>query len=475
MKRFLSSFSPRYIPTIVYMLQATEYKVSEYRAWLKRVKDFRAVNRRRRLDYTAKAKLLLLALMVFYGLVVLGLAGWVWLAPSTVAYVATPLILLALPWLASRLVMVPLWAGRVFIQLPKEKKVISAAGRVLKRHPGFTVAIAGSYGKTTAKEVLKEVLGASRKVAATPGNMNTAIGISRFARRLKGDEEVLIIELGEERPGDVAMLCRLAQPDAGFITGISAAHLSSFGTMEQVTNTIFEIKDYLGDRPLYVNEESEYVTDKVAAGDVLYSRKGAKGWSVSDVHVSIEGTRFTVTKGAKKVQANTRLLGAHTIGVVVAAIALADELGLKVEEIEAGVSRVKPFEHRMEPRQLGGAWVIDDTYNGNIAGVRAGLGVLKALEAKRKIYVTPGLVEQGDLNEAIHTEIGKLIAAADVNEAVLMRNSVTEYIQQGLQNGGFTGKVILVDDPLTFYSNLDQYIAHGDVVLMQNDWTDNYN
>lgn len=473
--KFLTSFSPRYWVTIVYMLQATEYKVADYYAWLRRVKDFRRVSRRRSLDYTAKAKLLLLSLTLF-NIVGLGLAVWGALVlgwPVGVAIVA--LTILILPWLSARVIMVPLWLGRVLIQLPKERKIIKAATGILKDHQGYVVAVAGSYGKTTAKEVLRAVLGASRKVAVTPGNMNTAIGISRFARRLKGDEDVLVIELGEEKVGDVAMLCQIAQPDAGFITGISAAHLSSFGTMERVTETIFEIREYVGDGPLYVNQESDYVADMVQPSDEAYSRNGVAGWQVSDIEVTIEGTTFTASKGDRRITARTRLLGEHNIGVVVAAIALADERGLTTTEIEAGVAAIVPFEHRMEPRQLAGAWVIDDTYNGNIAGVRAGLSLLKSLDATRKLYVTPGLVEQGDLNEPIHVEIGRLIAGAGVDEAVLMKNSVTEFIKAGLKDAHFAGKLTIIDDPVAFYTNLDQYVAHGDVVLMQNDWTDNYN
>jgi UDP-N-acetylmuramoyl-tripeptide--D-alanyl-D-alanine ligase len=167
------------------------------------------------------------------------------------------------------------------------------------------------------------------------------------------------------------------------------------------------------------------------------------------------------------------LIGEHTVGVTAAAVAIANDLGLTVAQIQAGLTQVEPFEHRMQPRQLHGAWIIDDTYNGNSEGVQAGLNFLGKVEAKRRIYVTPGLVEQGDQTQAVHQQIGQsIVGNADV--VVLMKNSVTEFIKSGLTEKKFAGTLIEIDNPLEFYTNLDQFIAAGDVVLMQNDWTDNY-
>ena len=128
----------------------------------------------------------------------------------------------------------------------------------------------------------------------------------------------------------------------------------------------------------------------------------------------------------------------------------------------------------MQPYGLGGAWIIDDTYNGNLEGIRAGLELLKDLPAKRRIYVTPGLVDQGVENERVHRTIGGLIASAKPDQVVLMQNSVTSWIMSGLKEANYQGEVTIEAVPLNFYSNLKHFVASGDVVLMQNDWTDNY-
>ncbi len=167
------------------------------------------------------------------------------------------------------------------------------------------------------------------------------------------------------------------------------------------------------------------------------------------------------------------MIGLHTVGVTAAAISIADTLGLSTKQIEAGVAKIKPFEHRMEPKKAHGAWIIDDTYNGNSDGVKAGLSLLKDSKAKRRIYVTPGLVEQGSKTQQVHQAIGRQ-AAESADMVVWMKNSVTDFIVSGLEHAKFKGELLIIDDPLDFYTNLEHFVAAGDVVLMQNDWTDNY-
>jgi UDP-N-acetylmuramoyl-tripeptide--D-alanyl-D-alanine ligase len=164
----------------------------------------------------------------------------------------------------------------------------------------------------------------------------------------------------------------------------------------------------------------------------------------------------------------------HQLGPLAFTAALGLQMGLSEEQVTAGVAKTKPFEHRMQPYQLAGAWIIDDTYNGNIEGIRAGTELLANLPAKRKLYVTPGLVDQGKETAAIHRTVGELIARSKPDVVVLMQNSVTEHIQTGLTAANYKGEVMVQADPLDFYQHLENFVAAGDVVLMQNDWTDNY-
>lgn len=475
MRYFWTRYLLGYPKVLLYMLQDTEYKLGRYAAWYHRTTDFRNVMKRRTLTMTRKVQLLLLVLRVIALVLLAGFVLSVALAVTLFDVwwaLAALVIALGAPFVMAYGIIIPLFIGWLFIQKPREKMMVAKARQIFAEHPAIKIAIAGSYGKTTAKEMLRTVLAEGMDVAATPGNMNTAIGISRFARTLRGDEKVLIVELGEERDGDVAKLARIVTPDYGVITGINEAHLASFKSLGKTIRTIMALGDFVDAERLYANTESELV-HKNQPKAFGYSKKGVAGWAVTKAETSVDGTSFTMKKKAATIHARTKLVGLHTVGVTAMAATLAESLGMNTADIEAGLTKVTPFEHRMEPKPLHGAWVIDDTYNGNSEGVEAGLHFLKSVAAQRRIYVTPGLVEQGDQTESVHKAIGAQ-AAVSADMVVLMTNSVTEYIKAGLTAAHFKGILLEFDEPLEFYENLDQFIAAGDVVLMQNDWTDNY-
>jgi len=267
-------------------------------------------------------------------------------------------------------------------------------------------------------------------------------------------------------------MCDFIQPDAGFITGINDAHLANFGTRESLIADILDLKKYLDDNRglIYLNGDSEILSKHAGRNATLYSHEGVENLPVKDVVVTAFGTEFLL--GKLKIESG--LLGRHNIGIVAAAVDFAKKLDLNEKEILDGLQNLQPFEHRMRPYALSGASVIDDTYNGNLDGFRAGIELLRELPARRKIYVTPGLVEQGLATDANHREIARLLDNARFDKIVLMQNSVTKIIREELLRRNYPGEILLIDDPLNFYQNLDKFVASGDVVLMQNDWTDNY-
>ncbi len=479
MKSYLSRFRPDYWRTLVYMLQASEYNLRDYLAWYHRTRDFSQVAKRQKLVMTPKALLLFwfLAVMQVWGWIV-GLYGlgqffidhqWSGLALVIIGTLAGP-------FLIAYTVMIPLIVGQLLVQKPQASRLVNRAKAKLASHPGIKIAIAGSFGKTTFKDLLATVLAEGKKVAATPGNMNTPIGISRFAEKLTGVEEVLIFELGEYYPGDIRDLCLLVEPNVGIITGINEAHLSKFKTLDRTVNTIFELGDHLGNEPLYINAESKLARSRVEPDyPLLYSREGVNGWKVTDAQSGLDGTTFTAAKGKKTIQVHTKLLGLHQVGPLAAVISLADSLGLSPSEIEAGIAKTKPFEHRLEPRfSQDGVVTIDDSYNGNPDGFKAAIDFLAALTGHRRFYVTPGMVQTGARTEEVHHEVGRQLATAGIEKVILMRNSATPFIAEGLKEHNFKGELIWFDDALKGLSALPNLTVSGDVVLLQNDWADNY-
>ncbi|HKR81630.1 MAG TPA: Mur ligase family protein [Candidatus Saccharimonadales bacterium] len=472
-----SLYSWRYPTVLIYMLQSTEYQVGPYLDWYWHTTNFAEVMQRRTLKRTKAVRLLLLALRagmaleVVAGLVLLALWRWHGMVGGWEFGAA---LLIAYPVVWAHAVVVPLIIGRIFVVKPRQRKAIRHAEQIFSKTDVPKIAIAGSYGKTSMKELLLTVLGEGKTVAATPANRNVSISHANFARTLQGDEEILIIEYGEGAPGDVERFTAQTHPTHAIITGVAPAHLDHYKTVHAAGQDIFSVAKVIKGDQVYVNGESPYTENFMKERYQTYDQSGALGWKVSDVRVNLDGTRFTLKKGRRTLRLHSGLLGRHQVGPLSLAAALAAEFGFSDEQIEAGVAKTKPFEHRMQPYQLGDAWIIDDTYNGNIEGIRVGTELLKELPGKRKMYITPGLVDQGAETEAVHEEMGRLIAEAQPDTVVLMRHSVTPFIQKGLEAAGFAGELRIEKDPLSFYNNLSLVVAAGDLVLMQNDWTDNY-
>jgi UDP-N-acetylmuramyl pentapeptide synthase len=473
----LSFFGPRYPQTIAYMLQATEYNIGSYMRWYWRTQDFSTIMQRGDLDKTRRARLLLaglrvgtlLQITVAVGLIVLGVTG-----NAKGGLVFGLALFLSYPIVWAHLIVLPLWLARYFIVAPKDAQNIAASKSIFAHYPGVIIAVVGSYGKTSMKELLSTVLNEGKNVAATPANNNVATEHAAFAHQLTGNEDVLIIEYGEGKPGDVARFTQTTHPTHAVITGLAPAHLDAYKTLDAAGKDIFSVADTVPHAHVYVNAEALAVQSFLQPDFQVYSQQGIDGWKVDNVTVSLQGTSFRLQKTKTTLSFQSGLLGKHHIGPLCVAAILGLEFGLSEQQVTAGIAKTMPFEHRMQPYQLSGAWIIDDTYNGNLEGIRAGAALLRDLSAARKWYVTPGLVEQGAETARIHAELGKLVAAAQPDIVVLMQNTVTKYIQAGLTEADYAGEVRIEANPLAFYTNLEQHVATGDLVLMQNDWTDNY-
>jgi UDP-N-acetylmuramoyl-tripeptide--D-alanyl-D-alanine ligase len=468
MRIFSYFFVSSTIKTYVYMLQLEEYDSWRFLRWVVRFPNLSRLRSRGNLDFTSRARLLVLVAYII----------WIVLAASVLSlayfvHISWVLLLLGIPFFVATLIAIFNVILQTVVITPQEQRTIAAAHSILSSHKALRIAVMGSYGKTTVKELLKTVLSEDKKVAATPGNKNVVISHARWIQQLDGDEDVLIFEYGEAQPGDIKNLAKLSKPDWAIITGIAPAHMDGYGSLDAIADDFQSIGEFVDMADVYINADSGELTKRIHA-DRQYSSKGCGDWKIKNTNVSPEGMSLIATKNQTSIDLDTRLIGEHLLGPLILCVAIADRLGFSTDMVQASVTKTIPFDHRMQPYRLNDAWIIDDTYNGNLEGMRAGLRLLEQLDGSRKIYVTPGLVEQGDLAKKVHIELGELIAAANPNMVVLMQNSVTSYIKKGLVRAGYQGEVRTELKPLNFYQNIAHFVAAGDVVLMQNDWPDNY-
>lgn len=473
MINIFSRYRPRYVRSLVYMLQASEYNVRDYLRWCHRTRDFTHVEKRKHLEKTPKALALLALAWTMIIAWVIAVMSFVGSTGSDVPLVVGAGVVFLLPFYLPYVILIPLALLQV-IQAPIQAYLVNQAKRTLSKHPAVKIAIAGSYGKTSTREILKTVLSEGKKVAAPRGSYNTPLGIAAFVRALKGDEDVLIFELGEYYPGDVRKLARIINPEWGVITGVNEAHLEKFKSLERTADTIFELAEIVDSTKLYINGENELAKNRRKNGNILYSREGASTWQVSETHTDLSGTTFVLSNDISTLSVKTKLLGIHMIGPLVVAVDIAQKLGLTISQIERGIEKTKPFSHRLEPKKwTDDVTFLDDSYNGNPDGVRAAIAFLASLSGRR-LYVTPGLVETGERVKEVHEEIGKELAKASIPKVVLIKNSVTPYIDAGLAVAGFKGEVLWYDDMPSCLLALRALALPGDIILVQNDWPDQY-
>jgi len=288
------------------------------------------------------------------------------------------------------------------------------------------------------------------------------------------------VEMGEHYRGDVRELCNIVQPDYAVVTGINEAHLERMKTMENLTATIFEIVSAAKPGAMVVlNGDDKKVMEnykKFALPDQtikIFKVDDAIARNFKEEKLIWEGG----IEGLGKIEIN--LLGEYALGMVSVAIKIARSLGMGSEDIKKGIAKIKPVEHRLQPLQSsGGILVIDDSYNGNSDGAEEAIKVLSRFEGRRKLYITPGLVEMGKSAEDIHRKIGTLLAAtADV--VILVKNSMTAYIEDGIklankQIGKSAVEIIWFNTAPEAHHGLKEILKSGDVILFQNDWGDNY-
>lgn len=461
-----SFYHPRSPMYLVYMAQQVEYDPALFMTWIRKLPVIHKTQQRKSLEATTRSALLVVAMY----LMVIALVSISLLSGNFVVLI---FVFALSPLLLTTTLIAFLAIGQQFNSLHRKKKY-REAGELFKKLNATKIAILGSYGKTTAKEILHTLLSSKYNVAATPGNQNVLISHARWISLIdKDNNDFLVIEFGEFKSGDIASMSQMIKPDLAIITGYAPNHLDSYGSEEELKKDLASIQDYVDLDHIYVENT---VAEKLAIDPKTYTKNNILGWRVESIEISIDSTTFTITKGDKKEVLQVGLIGAHLVPIIVLSCVIALEYsGLQWGDIRQALLQLKPHPHRMQPRLVNGAWIIDDTYNGNIEGVRAGLDLLASLHAKRKTYVTPGLVEQGDKTEQVHTEIGKLIAESNPDRVILMENSVRSFVEMSLKKAGYSGEVVIEQSPKSYYESLEHRLAVGDLVLMQNDWTDNYN
>ena len=374
-----------------------------------------------------------------------------------------------------------------FINKPIELEInngyIRDAKRILKENPDLIIiGVTGSYGKTSVKFYLETLLRTKYSTLVTPESYNTPMGIVITIRKmLKPTHEIFVCEMGARYVGEIKEDCDLVHPQHGLITSIGPQHLDTFGSLENVQKTKFELADALPEGGmLFLNGDNEYINDYLRDHDygepVFYhASEAGSGYHASGISVSPLGTEFTVTApDGESASFSMRLVGAHNVINVMGAIAVAHRFGISLEELRIPVRRLKSVPHRMEMKTQGAVTIIDDAFNSNPVGSKAAVETLALFDGMR-ILITPGMVELG-ADEAEYNRKFGTYAAECCDRIFLVGRKHTEPIKEGILEKGFPEKHIEVFDRVedaisrAYAVKTDQH----KYILLENDLPDNY-
>ena len=362
-----------------------------------------------------------------------------------------------------------------------KKRIVLKATAKLDAANVIKIGITGSFGKTSVKEILNTVLSQKFRVLSSPASFNTPMGIALTVKGLDSTHDVFIAEMGARNKGDIKELADMIKPSIGVLTGINNQHLESFGSIERIKDTKFELFESLAEGGI-----GFFSSDSVGAKELFDRFNGEKYAAgingddnyayATDIKTDERGMSFDLhISGENPVRCCTVLLGRHSVSNVCLAAAVAYRLGLTPEEIAAGVNRIPALKHRLEllPNNKN-IVIIDDSYNSNEDGTKAAMEVLDYFTG-RKIVLTPGLVELGKMENVMNLEFGKRLARhADIVIVIGKHNA--EMLITGLTDGGFDKQNIMFAKSLNKANvMLNDIVQKGDVVLFENDLPDNYN
>ena len=459
------------IQNLLYIYQLEHYDKKRFLAFAYTNLNWFGLRKRATLDWTNRIGMIfsicLVLIMLPAMIIFLLVKFWAMVLLLACCVMLLPVIIVIADMIIAPLVIV------------KKNNIVLLTKKILqegKKKKLITVGITGSFGKTSLKHILISILDEKYTVFSFPGNINTDIGVARYILEHKDeivDADVLIVEMGAYKKGDIRKLCAVVEPDYSLTTAIGACHLERFGSFMNIVSTKFELanatkkKAFLNMDDTHIKRYAEAMINSSA--EVIKVRGSESITAVKPLD-NFAGMSFQYQDEVF----TTKLVATYVVDLAALAFALAQEFGLSINEIKQGFERVAYMPHRLEimRNEAENRVVIDDSYNGNYDGFLAGLAVLERA-AGRKVVLTPGIVELGTKqSEQVHTELARKYATK-VDLLLLVKNKNTEYIVRALRKMEYnTFKVY--DTTQEAHDDLANVLEDGDTILFQNDITDNY-
>jgi UDP-N-acetylmuramoyl-tripeptide--D-alanyl-D-alanine ligase len=363
----------------------------------------------------------------------------------------------------------------VVIEVDDTTVALQRLANAIRRESGTkVVAITGSAGKTTTKEVTSEFLGTRYRVVRNRGNFNNHIGLPLSLIELRQRPEVAVVELGMNHAGEISTLVRVAEPEVRVWTNVGEAHVGFFASVDAIADAKAEILEGAGAATVLVANADD--------ARIITRATGFRGRTVTfgvdrdaDVRATIirdrgiEGTSARVTTPRGAVEVTTPLVGRANLANILAATAVALEFDVPLADIAAKAGELRPASHRGEVVRLAGnVTVVDDSYNANPTATRRALDVLASAAATRRIAVIGEMLELGDHAIGLHEGVGRAAAQAGVHKLIAVGGPAAAALAKAAVSAG------MADSNVQYFATSDEaadlvltMVQPGDVVLVK--------
>ena len=359
------------------------------------------------------------------------------------------------------------------IAVENSRKALGRLGARYRRDFEIPViAVAGSNGKTTTKELVASVLKQKFKTLYSESSFNNDIGVPSTLLKLAVEHEAAVLEVGTNHPGELGPLVEMIRPQMGVITSIGREHLEFFGNLEGVAREEGRLAEMLpATGKLFLNGEDPLcarIAHRSAAQVAYVGFQRNHQWRAENPRGDKQGTAFVVktSRSAFEGEYRVNLLGRHQVINALFAIAIGCELGLTRAEIERGLAACRAPKLRLQLWEFNGLCVLDDTYNANTDSVAAALQTLKDFPCKgRRVAVLGDMAELGVHSEAAHEEIGRRAAESGVGQLFSV-GKWASIVARGARDAGLT-RVIEFADVETAALAIRSFVKPGDALLLK--------
>lgn len=355
---------------------------------------------------------------------------------------------------------------------------LSALGNIAqswrRKYDTPVVALTGSNGKTTTKEMMAACLETTFPILKTKGNLNNLIGVPLTLLSLTEKERIVVLEMGMNVPGEIGRLAQIAEPDVGLITNIQTVHLEGMGSLERLKEEKGELfRRMRRDGTILVNQDDPRVVDlaKDYPGQkIMFGTEHPADVMAKEIRLhGAGGTSFTLILEGEALEVHLQLLGRHFIPNALAAVAVACLFGVEVDRAREALESFHPFPMRMEVVPLkGGATLINDAYNANPHSTGVALETLAEVKGTgRAIAVLGDMLELGSFTNEAHEQIGRNVYDLSIDFLLAMGDEAPVVVESAIRRGLPVEHAKIVESHSEAVSLLRQMIQSGDWVLVK--------